>query len=602
MLWVAIASSLCCSQVNSNEGVDYPTGIAVSPKIWSRLKNSSWVCGNSIKYAIQCQDDSDYIKIARCYCIYYDPNTNSSQFGHCMATCFHPQFGTYFTVRRYSVENASLFNRAMCVESSSSFQYITNRSGRFCGSCQEGHGLSVYSYQWSTCIPCKEYHRLNWVKYLAVSLVPLVGFYFLVVLMKINFTSSYLSSVVASVQIMASPVNLYILEAWGNSNLIGGSDGETKLYIAMYGPLNLDFFRDLYSPFCLDPSFSAMQVISLDYISGVFPFILIILTYFLIKFYDRHYFLVVWAWKPFKYILNKYHRELSVRTSLVETFATFILLSSVKIASTSLFLLVPVTVYNEDGIKLSRQFLYADSNLEWFGREHLPYGVLGLTMGFIFVFIPLVLMLLYPCRCFQKILNRLGLNSPALRVFMDAFQGCYRLEPYDMRYFSAYYLFLRIFIPYLTASIQSIFSFSATTLCLVINAIFVFSVQPCRSPTHNKIDCMSMHILAFFYVSVLTMNSTFYLDIFWIDICNFAFGVAQVLIAIFFIGIFTWTFLGSKLRIMLQKLKTLIKRKKWLPTGDKEREDSLLSFSERSSLTSYDNSSVAVRHMHSGSY
>ncbi len=68
-------------------------------------------------------------------------------------------------------------------------------------------------------------------------------------------------------------------------------------------------------------------------------------------------------------------------------------------------------------------------------------------------------------------LNRLGLNSLALHVFMDAFQGCYRLEPYDMRYFSAYYIFLRVFIsfslqlyiPYLHSLLQHSASF--LTLC-----------------------------------------------------------------------------------------------------------------------------------------
>ncbi len=72
--------------------------------------NSLTILGfvETLNNAIQCQDDSDYIKIARCYCIYYyDRNTNRSQFGSCLATCFHPQLGAYFSVKRYSVENAT---------------------------------------------------------------------------------------------------------------------------------------------------------------------------------------------------------------------------------------------------------------------------------------------------------------------------------------------------------------------------------------------------------------------------------------------------------------------------------------------------------------
>ena len=50
----------------------------------------------------------------------------------------------------------------------------------------------------------------------------------------------------------------------------------------------------------------------------------------------------------------------------------------------------------------------------------------------------------YSCRCFQSCLNRCRLNSQVLRTFMDAFQGCYKFEPCDCRYWAAFYLFLRL--------------------------------------------------------------------------------------------------------------------------------------------------------------
>ncbi len=586
--WIMLCSSL------SNRGRTYDDNkdnkemelfkTSANPqRIWSRFFNNTWICGNPVNNAIQCKNDSDYIKIARCYCIYYDPNTNRSQFGSCLATCFHPQFGAYFSVKRYSVENASLFNKAMCVESSAEFQYITNRIGRFCGGCQETHGLSVYSYQMSTCIPCKEYRHRNWVKYIASSLVPLGLFYFLIVMLKINYTSSYLSGVVTAIQTIVSPLNLYILDAWMKSNTIDNTY-LFKVLVSCLGLLNLDFFRGLYSPYCLNPSFSALQVISLDYINCLFPFVLIIFTYFLIKLYDRHFTPIVWLWKPFKCLLNRYYKELSLHTSLVEVFASFILLSSVKTVSVSLLLLLPVTVYNEHGNCSRFSYLYFDSNIEWLGKEHLPYALLALITSILFVFFPLLLMLLYPCRCFQKTLNRLGLNSPILRVFMDAFQGCYRLEPYDMRFFSAYYIFLRVFILFLTATIHSIFAFSATTLCLVLNAVLVNFIQPCRSPTHNKMDGLAMSMLAFFYVSLLAMLTTFYLDIYWLTPSNISFYSSIFIIISFFTIVFTWTMFRHKLRKLYQKLQSCLR--KWKYGHAVDQEDSLQSFSERSAIFS----------------
>ena len=141
---------------------------------------------------------------------------------------------------------------------------------------------------------------------------------------------------------------------------------------------------------------------------------------------------------------------------------------------------------------------------------------------------------------------------------MDAFQGCYRLEPYDMRYFSAYYIFLRVFILFLTATIHSIFAFSATTLCVVLNAVLVNFIQPCRSPTHNKMDGLAMSMLIYFYVFLLAMLTTDYLDIYWLP---------------------PSTMFRHKLRKLYQKLQSCLRKRK---NGNAvEREDSLQGFSER---------------------
>lgn len=105
----------------------------------------------------------------------------------------------------------------------------------------------------------------------------------MVVTLKINFTSSYLNGVITSIQIIGSPVNLHILYAWMSTGAIEGKPLLQGL-VACYGPLNLDFFRDLYPPFCLGPDFNALQVIALDYIPAMFPFLLIIINYFISNF------------------------------------------------------------------------------------------------------------------------------------------------------------------------------------------------------------------------------------------------------------------------------------------------------------------------------
>ena len=93
---------------------------------------------------------------------------------------------------------------------------------------------------------------------------------------------------------------------------------------------NLDFLRDIFPYFCLHPKLNILAVISLDYIIAIYPFLLILLAYILIKMYDRNYKLIVLAWKPFKWCLKHRNSQWDVSASLTQTFASLILLSSIK--------------------------------------------------------------------------------------------------------------------------------------------------------------------------------------------------------------------------------------------------------------------------------
>ena len=116
-----------------------------------------------------------------------------------------------------------------------------------------------------------------------------------------------------------------------------------------------------------------------------------------------------------------------------------------KVLNTSVYILMPVQVYNASGIVIGT-YAYYNGSLEYFGYDHLPYALLAVFMFTTFNLAPFLLLCLYPYRCFQSCLNCCRLNSQVLRTFMDAFQGCYKFEPYDCRYFSGFYLFLRVVI------------------------------------------------------------------------------------------------------------------------------------------------------------
>ena len=147
-------------------------------------------------------------------------------------------------------------------------------------------------------------------------------------------------------------------------------------------------------------------------------------------------------------------------------------------------LLLASRAYGTGGEKLENMFLLYDASIGYFSSEHIPYAVLALCTGFLFVLVPFLLLLLYPCRCFHKLLNFLNLQSHTLHIFMDAFQGSYKIQPYDMRPFSAYYLFLRFLQICFVAVFQSAFWIPVNAMVIVVSAVLIAIFQPYIKMVH----------------------------------------------------------------------------------------------------------------------
>ena len=498
-------------------------------KVWSIYTNGSYKCGNTVKDVVLCDDDNIWIQA--CYCMFFLQDQNSTILGNCMFTCYYVNFHevgrTYYEMDRYAAENGTQLNEAMC---STTFANIyMNREGRFCGRCKEGYGLAMYSYHYTSCIPCTDYSYKNWLLYFTVALLPLTIFYLLVVTFKLNVTSSRFNGVVFILQCIMSPIQQRVFDGWVWAN--GGYPRIVfKVLSTLLAFVNLDFFRTLYPYFCLHPKLNILHVISLDYIIAVYPFFLIFMTYILVTMHDNNYRLVVWAWKPFKWCLSQYQGQLNFKASLVEIFASFILLSNVKILCVCFDLLAPTTAWDPTGAELSKRYLYYDATIEYFGADHLPFALLALVMGFVFVFLPSLLLVLYPCRSFQRCLNCLGFQSQTLRIFMDAFQGSYKTEPHDLRQFSALYLFLRFFLLFTMTAFASMFYLAVNAFLMILSTLLFSIFQPYRDSCHNKFDIASLLMLSLFYVSFISEAISVYLNFKWWQCGLLFFGIYFVLL------------------------------------------------------------------------
>ena len=87
-----------------------------------------------------------------------------------------------------------------------------------------------------------------------------------------------------------------------------------------------------------------MHALALDYLA-IYPLILIVITYILIQLRAQNFWPLVWMWKPVQYCFTRcgIRRQWNFKSSIIEAFASFLLLSLGKMLSISFDLLVPTT-------------------------------------------------------------------------------------------------------------------------------------------------------------------------------------------------------------------------------------------------------------------
>ena len=318
-------------------------------------------------------------------------------------------------------------------------------------------------------------------------LSPLTIFLCVVIMFRISVTSPAMNVPVLCCQILSSPALLIFMLQWTR----GTHDWYYATFLStLYGIWNLDFFRSLIPPICLP--LNTMHIMALDYLVAIYPLLLLTCFYVLLKAHDKGYRLIVKLWRPFLWCTVRLRRQWNVRHSIIDAFATFFLLSYIKLLNVSHYLLTPTSVHNATG-SLIGNFLYYDATVEYMGPDHRPYAILAIIVLVVGVLFPLVLLLLYPMKWFHKCLNRCGLNSPGLQMFMQCFQGYYRDRTdggRECRYFAAVYPAFRIatYVMY-SITLNGTFGLGLIVICATVIAIIVF-VSPYKQPyeRYNKLD------------------------------------------------------------------------------------------------------------------
>ena len=424
-------------------------------------------CSRTFHATVICQNDPYRLFLFACFCMSHYNKTDQYVVGPCQYNCKITR-GYYNNI---TTNTSSGINGLICSK--------YKRQGQLCGSCMPGYAPPAYSYSLS-CVKCNDSH---WVKYTVVSLLPLTLFYIVIITMRVSVTSPKLNGLIIFFQLIfsASNLRLYHSETYQYQTML----------ITLIGILNLDFFRIVYTPFCLHPGSDNLEMLSLDYIIAVYPLLLILLSYSLVLLYDKNVRFIVCLWKPFVPFFIRFRRQWNIRHSLVDAFATFLLLSYVKILSVSVDLLTPVILHDQTHAAVSQLYLFNQGDVPFLGSHHFPYACLALFFLVTFTLLPMLLLFFYPCSCFQRCINHSGYSCHSLHIFMDTFQGHYKNGmdgTRDFRFFSGLYLLLRVVVYSSIVVTYQIASYIYTVSIIALLAISIALVQPYKKYIHNVIE------------------------------------------------------------------------------------------------------------------
>ncbi len=464
-------------------------------------------CGSSKFFS--CNKDNYSASVFTGICV--SAEGNSIIAGRC--PYYFPKYKSHSTVTL--PQNASAVEERIC----GPFQ----RVGRLCGQCRPGYGPAVTSYTF-TCEKCNDY-QYKWLAYVAAELLPITIFFLVVAAFHISATSAPMNAFVFFSQVSAIPYfqNRY---PW-SFGLLLKEQYLQDLFLIPYSIWNLDFLKNVDPGFCLSPNVSTVHILALGYITALYPLLLIFACYVVIQLYDRFAFVK----RLFSYpvaCIHKARRVWEPKTSMINVFATFLLLSYCKLTFVSFSLLTPTAVHYEDGRSLSTQVLFYDPTMEFFEGQHLVFALIAIVVLATFVVAPPVFLMLYPLKAFQRCLGVCPFRTQAIHTFADAFQGCFRdrsSNSWDCRYFAAIYFLLRIvlFVIYITENQEYAHQYVIQQLLCTAMIMLFIVVRPYKQNFYNYLDATmfallaTLNILSFYNYYSLQLESKTSNAVFWIN-------------------------------------------------------------------------------------
>ena len=437
---------------------------------------------------------NEAVSVLNSYCVTFDKNMSRSEVGLCMYNYRHVGHFKVDKVYNPVPLNLSEIEEIICGKS-------FNRQGTLCGTCKPNHYPQAFSYSMA-CVKC-DHIFYNLIKLILLAFLPLTVFYFIILFFQVSVLHSHLDGFVLAVSIPAFCRSVHIAYSREPFFYYG-----LKFLALFYNIWNLDILRSFAENICFQSNF--LLVTSLGYVIALYPIALILLTYIFIALHDKGFKPLVYCLKPIRYLFLYFKIELEIKTSLVDAFSTFILLSSVKTFTVAMDLLTPVNVHflSVSGNRSTSYRLYFDAMVDYLDKTHFPYVIITLIIIVPLIILPILTLMIYPFKYFQKFLNKLPLQLQIfLHTYIDTFYGSYKEGTEegsgDCRWFASLFILTRSFLIMVFGYTLNIMYLIIGSIMLVILSILVIIFQPFKQSSRNKFLILHLLCLVGLYVSTV---------------------------------------------------------------------------------------------------
>ena len=453
---------------------------------WFHFSNSTQKCECKLHVGGVWCLGLEYVQIVYSSCATFSGQEGVFYAGRCPYSYkFNHSNGMYSVLP----SDPDLLNEAMCGP--------YNRKGLLCGECIDGYGPWVYTLN-KKCVDCSKFSMSSATcLYLLVEFVPILLFFLCMTMFHLDLTSGPMLGYVVFCQMMS-----YVFEALpARVYDIIHSSLSIRISIFITEFWNLNFCKTIIPPFCISDKLTELHVVFLNSVGAIYPLLIAIISLILIDLHSKQYKVIVILFKPLGFVFKLTNGKAITSGAVIHTFASFLFLSSTKMFFVFMTLIKPVQVFSSISGSVYKKVLYSDPSIEFYSHEHLLYFLLALIQCLFLVFLPSLLLFLYPTRLYRWISQFISARKQlAITTFVEALNHCFKDGLNGTRDYRALAGFLIFGIPTFTLLMWVIVE-SFTQSFLVVAGAFLSFPSLYFRPFKSTIANMSVG----FYFVLLSM-------------------------------------------------------------------------------------------------